>query len=98
MLGGVTGTTDMNLRQIGTVCEHVLERVNLFLDRELDDDAADEIRRHLAACEHCSDEVDVWALVRHAVKRSYHPDPAPKGLMERISAQLRAAELSGAQA
>jgi anti-sigma factor (TIGR02949 family) len=74
------------------VCDHVLERVNLFLDHELDEEQADEIRRHIADCDHCSDEVDVWALVRHLVKRSYHPDPAPAGLLQRITTQLHDAE------
>ncbi|MDR1512360.1 MAG: mycothiol system anti-sigma-R factor [Propionibacteriaceae bacterium] len=76
----------------GIACEDVLRRVNLFLDHELDEAAADDIRRHIAACEHCSDEVDVWALVRHVVKRSYHPEHAPSGLLQRVTAQLHAAE------
>jgi anti-sigma factor (TIGR02949 family) len=74
------------------VCDQVLERVNLFLDHEMDEAQADAIRCHVAQCETCSDEVDVWALVRHLVKRAYHPDPAPPSLLQRITTQLHAAE------
>ncbi|MDR1265230.1 MAG: zf-HC2 domain-containing protein [Propionibacteriaceae bacterium] len=73
------------------VCDRVTERVNLFLDRELDEAEADEIRRHIMECEHCSDELDVWLLIRHLVKRAYRPDTAPVALLRRITQQIHQA-------
>jgi len=72
----------------GKICEHVLARINEFLDHELDDDVADEVRRHLAECEQCSDEAEIWSMIRQVVKRSYHPEPAPPALIDRITRQL----------
>jgi anti-sigma factor (TIGR02949 family) len=73
------------------LCAFVQGRVNEFLDNELDEETADIVRRHLAECEECSDEATTWDLIRHLLKRAYHPWPAPARLLEAITANIRAA-------
>jgi anti-sigma factor (TIGR02949 family) len=87
--------TDLDPQE-DSICPFVLEQVNLFLDNELDEATADLIRRHLAECESCSDEVVIWELIRKVLKRAYHPSPAPLHLLERITAQIRAAQINAA--
>ena len=50
-------------------CRYVLQKVDAFLDGELTEADADEVRRHLDACEHCLDQADVEATLRKVVRR-----------------------------
>jgi len=77
---------------IDDLCPYVAARINTFLDNELDEVTADEVRAHLAACERCSDEAEVWTVIRADVKRAYHPEPAPAALIARITAEIHRAE------
>ena len=66
-------------------CAMVLARVQEFLDHELDSATEDAVREHLAACEPCMDQADVWAAVRALVKRACPPPEAPATLVTRIN-------------
>jgi anti-sigma factor (TIGR02949 family) len=69
-------------------CDYVLDRINDFLDREVDEATANLIRQHIAQCEGCSDEADCWMVMRQVLKRTYQPEPAPPGLLARIKALI----------
>jgi anti-sigma factor (TIGR02949 family) len=63
----------------------VLQRLNHFLDRELDEATADLIRQHISQCEECSDEAECWIMLRQVIQRAYQPSSAPPALLERIN-------------
>ncbi|MDR1077354.1 MAG: zf-HC2 domain-containing protein [Propionibacteriaceae bacterium] len=69
-------------------CLFVLQRLNLFLDREMDEATADLIRQHISQCEECADEAECWIMLRQVVQRAYQPSAAPPDLLERISALI----------
>jgi anti-sigma factor (TIGR02949 family) len=71
-----------------TSCEDSVRQIDGFLDRELDDDAAEGIRRHLAECDDCAGEAEVGAVIRQIVKRSYRLEPVPPALLQRVTAWL----------
>jgi len=73
-------------------CEHMLDRVYQFLDRELDTASSDEIRRHLAGCEPCLDRFDVEQAVKALVSRCCGGDKAPSHLRTKVLGQLAAAK------
>ena len=66
-------------------CAFALGHVYSFLHDEVDDDMADEIRRHLMTCGRCLDTYDVESLITVLVKRSYAVTPASVSLRERVS-------------
>ncbi len=68
-------------------CSYVEERVQQFLDGELDDREADELRLHLDACAHCIDRADLIEAYRRLVRRSCSSH-APESLRMRIVAQI----------
>lgn len=70
-------------------CAGVQARVHEFLDGELDERQADELRRHLVACEHCLDEADLIDAVKKLVRRSCSCETAPASLRLRIVTQLQ---------
>ncbi|MDO5287403.1 MAG: mycothiol system anti-sigma-R factor [Actinomycetia bacterium] len=69
-------------------CRLVLERIQEFLDHELDDATEDAVREHLAACEPCLDQAEVWTAVRTLVQRACPPTPAPASLVSRITLRI----------
>jgi mycothiol system anti-sigma-R factor len=69
-------------------CEHVLERVYEFLDKEVDDATGDAIRRHLSMCEPCLERFDVEEAVKSLVHRRCGGETAPTHLRAKIVSQL----------
>ena len=69
-------------------CAYVEERVQRFLDGELSEQEADELRFHLDACAHCIDGADLIETYRRLVQRSCACQ-APESLRLRIVSQLR---------
>ena len=74
------------------MCSFVMMRINAFLDNELDDEVADKMRVHLAECEDCMNEIEIWTMIRSAVKHAHEPDPAPRSLIEKVSERIRLLE------
>ncbi|MDR2895398.1 MAG: zf-HC2 domain-containing protein [Propionibacteriaceae bacterium] len=71
--------------ELPAICQFTADRINALLDQELPVAIADQVRQHLAACEHCSTEADIWQEIRQAVRHAYAPAAVPAGLTERIN-------------
>ncbi|HEV2368683.1 MAG TPA: zf-HC2 domain-containing protein, partial [Acidimicrobiales bacterium] len=67
---------------------HPDEELSALLDGELDFDSEASVRRHLAFCTDCTEELDRLAGARHALRRLDPVDPPP-GLAERFGKRLR---------
>ena len=69
-------------------CEMVLEHVQEFLDNELDSATEDAVRAHIAICEPCLDQAEVWMVVKTLVKRACTTESAPDVLVSRVSLRI----------
>jgi len=69
-------------------CEMVLEHVQEFLDNELDSATEDAVRAHIAICEPCLDQAEVWMAVKTLVKRACTTESAPDALVSRVSLRV----------
>ena len=69
-------------------CRFVEERVHRFLDGELTEREADELRHHIDACAHCLDETDLIDALRKLVRRACACPPAPETLRLRVVTQI----------
>ena len=69
-------------------CEMVLEHVQEFLDNELDSASEDAVRAHIAICEPCLDQAEVWMAVKTLVKRACTTESAPDALVSRVSLRV----------
>ncbi|WP_282005070.1 mycothiol system anti-sigma-R factor [Propioniciclava sinopodophylli] len=69
-------------------CRFVEERVHQFLDGELTEREADELRQHIDACAHCLDETDLIDALRKLVRRACACPPAPETLRLRVVTQI----------
>lgn len=66
-------------------CNLALRSVHAFLHGELPESQADEIRRHLMACEKCMDNFDAEEFIGTLLRRCYGPATAPSTLRMRVS-------------
>lgn len=66
-------------------CNLAMRSVHAFLHGELPEDTADQIRRHLMACEKCMDNFDAEEFIGALLKRCYGPTVAPPTLRVRVS-------------
>ncbi len=69
-------------------CEMVLEHVQQFLDNELDSATEEAVRAHIAICEPCLDQAEVWMAVKTLVKRACTTESAPDTLASRVSLRV----------
>ncbi len=67
-------------------CSDVLRNVYTFHDHELSADEADEIRKHLLACEPCLDKFQVEEAMRMLIRRCCSAEKAPDELRMRMHA------------
>lgn len=74
-------------------CVYVEERVQQFLDGELNEAEADELRLHLDACSHCIDGADLIEAYRRLVRRSC-ASRAPESLRLRIMTSMQSAQVT----
>ncbi|MFD2079447.1 mycothiol system anti-sigma-R factor [Actinopolymorpha cephalotaxi] len=86
-----------------TDCSEVLERVFLFLDREMEAADCSQIQRHLDECAPCLQKYDLEGLVKSLVARSCGQDRPPSDLRQKVLLRIRAvhveiSEDSGPQA
>jgi anti-sigma factor (TIGR02949 family) len=65
-------------------CEMVLEHVQEFLDNELDSATEEAVRAHIAICEPCLDQAEVWMAVKTLIKRACPPRSAPESVVSRV--------------
>lgn len=76
-------------------CGDLAERIERFLDGELDADEAHELDRHLDECLPCTSERELRARIR-ALVREGCAERAPVDLVERV--RMRLVEAAGAPA
>lgn len=69
-------------------CGVVLEHVQAFLDNELDSATEEAVRAHIAICEPCLDQADVWMAVKTLVKRACTSEAAPEYVVAKVSQRL----------
>ena len=69
-------------------CEMVLEHVQEFLDNELDSATEEAVRAHIAICEPCLDQAEVWMAVKTLVKRACTSEAAPETVVSRVSLRV----------
>jgi anti-sigma factor (TIGR02949 family) len=77
----------MSADHVGRDCGDLAERIERFLDGELDAAEADELDIHLTRCLPCSDERDLRARIR-ALIRDGCAEPSPHDLVTRVRAHL----------
>lgn len=68
-------------------CAIVLAHVQEFLDNELDSATEESVREHIAICEPCLDQAEVWSAMRTLVKRAC-AEQAPAALVSRVSLRV----------
>ncbi|MGH3508082.1 MAG: mycothiol system anti-sigma-R factor [Nocardioidaceae bacterium] len=73
-------------------CSEVLQRVYVFIDRELDEADHSEIQQHLDECGPCLREVDLERIVKALVARSCH-EKAPVELRQRVMFSIRQVQM-----
>jgi mycothiol system anti-sigma-R factor len=64
-------------------CRELLERLQAFVDGEIDAVSCADIRTHLEACAPCLHHADVHRAFREVVARSCR-ESAPAGLLDRV--------------
>ena len=69
-------------------CEMVLEHVQEFLDNELDSATEEAVRAHIAICEPCLDQAEVWMAVKTLVKRACTTETAPETVVSRVALRV----------
>jgi anti-sigma factor (TIGR02949 family) len=69
-------------------CEMVLEHVQEFLDNELDSATEEAVRAHIAICEPCLDQAEVWMAVKTLVKRACAAEAAPETVVSHVSLRV----------
>jgi mycothiol system anti-sigma-R factor len=68
-------------------CEDLAERIERFLDGELDASAAEELGEHLDDCLPCTQERELRSRLRELVREGC-AERAPAELVERVRARL----------
>ena len=69
-------------------CEEALRLVHDFLDGELGDVPADQVRRHFEVCGQCFPHLQLESAYREAVRRAAAGQEAPDALKDRVSQLL----------
>jgi mycothiol system anti-sigma-R factor len=75
-----------------TDCAEILDRVYLFLDRELDDDediSYSAVEQHLDECAPCLRKYDLENVVKALVARSCGCERAPAELRQRVLTRIQ---------
>jgi mycothiol system anti-sigma-R factor len=75
-----------------TDCAEILDRVYLFLDRELDDDediSYSAVQQHLDECAPCLRKYDLENVVKALVARSCGCERAPAELRQRVLTRIQ---------
>ena len=70
-------------------CREVLEKVYLYLDREVGDVDVTKIREHLEECAPCLRQYGLEQQVKALVARSCGCDAAPEALRVRVLQRIR---------
>lgn len=83
--GGGEGMAD----DVGMIsCEEALRLVHEFLDGELEDASATEVKQHFDMCQLCYPHLHLETVFREAVRRASAGESAPPDLKAKVSALL----------
>lgn len=77
-------------------CEDALNLVHDYLDGELTDVSAAEVKQHFDICQGCYPHLHLETVFRDAVKRAAKGESAPAELKDRITAAIAEARAEGA--
>lgn len=72
-----------------TDCAEILERMFLFIDREMADADCTKIQQHLDECSPCLAKYDLEELVKSLVARSCGCDKPPADLRRKVVTRIR---------
>jgi mycothiol system anti-sigma-R factor len=70
-------------------CSEIIEKVYLYLDGEIDDDARATVREHLDECAPCLRKFGLEQDVKALVARCCGGEVAPEGVRERLVMKLQ---------
>ncbi|HET6817575.1 MAG TPA: mycothiol system anti-sigma-R factor [Mycobacteriales bacterium] len=70
-------------------CSEVIEKVYLYLDGEIDDDARHQVREHLDECAPCLRKFGLEQDVKAMVARCCGGETAPQSLRENLIVRLQ---------
>jgi mycothiol system anti-sigma-R factor len=87
------GMDEKSSEKCGCDCSTALDRLYLFLDREIDSASCEEIQQHIEECSSCLSEYDVERIVKSLVNRSCS-EQAPGVLREKVQFAIRHVEVS----
>jgi anti-sigma factor (TIGR02949 family) len=76
-------------------CEQVFERLEDYLDRELDADEMRMVREHLATCEQCAMEYRFESRVLEDVREKLMRIAMPESVKARVALAIEAARRDG---
>ncbi|MEE9555173.1 MAG: mycothiol system anti-sigma-R factor [candidate division Zixibacteria bacterium] len=65
-------------------CQEAVDRLNEYLDRELDNLTSDQIDKHLDLCRLCCDHFEFEKKMKSLVQKSCIKEKAPAFLRDRI--------------
>ena len=69
-------------------CLQSLIEVFLYIDGQLDDERAAEIKQHLSVCEKCYGRIEFEKLVKGYVKKRNSQEEAPSGVVDSVTHML----------
>jgi mycothiol system anti-sigma-R factor len=78
-------------------CDELLSQVFFYIDQELDEQATEQIRRHIDECGPCLDEITIERLVKKLIARSCK-ERAPIELRQRVVFSIRQVQVELKQA
>jgi len=70
-------------------CAEAFKRLDDYLDRELSPEETVRVAKHLEVCARCAGEIGIERQVLEDIRMKLGRIKAPRGLMARISAQLK---------
>ncbi len=73
-------------------CAEVFERLNDYLDRELDESERELVKAHLEACAVCAAEFIFEGRVASEIRCKLSRIAAPSGLLEKVSRAIAGME------
>jgi mycothiol system anti-sigma-R factor len=74
-------------------CEEAVQKLYEYLDKELDQETADLLNKHLDICKGCCDHFEFEKKVRGLIQEKCFDEKAPQFLKDKIRNKLRSLEL-----
>ena len=65
-------------------CRDCIQKLDLYLDRELSEEELDEVKHHLAECPPCEDRYQLQAHMKRLIKVCCDQGTAPPHLRQKL--------------